>query len=87
MLEPVIKQREQILDELLVLRCQAGDRAALDLLVERWNPRLLRLARRLTQSDDADEVVQEAWLAIVRGVARLQDPALFPSWALRIASN
>ncbi|MCZ6507607.1 MAG: sigma-70 family RNA polymerase sigma factor [Acidobacteria bacterium] len=81
-----MRRPEQILDELLVLECQNGDRAALELLVERWQPRLLRLARRLTQGDEAGEAVQEAWLAIVRGLGRLEDPARFGTWAYRIVA-
>ncbi len=77
---------DRVLEELLVLRSQSGDRAAFDRLVELWHPRLLRLARRLTRSDAADGVVQEAWLAIVRGLSKLKDPALFGPWALRIVS-
>ena len=80
-------REERALEELLVLRCQARDRAALDLLVERWHPRLLRLVRRLTQEHDVDEVVQEIWLSIVRGLQGLRDPAHFASWAYRLASN
>lgn len=79
-----MRRREQVLDELLVLECQNGNRASLELLVDRWQPRLLRLARRLTQSDEAGEAVQEAWLAIVRGLGRLDDPARFGTWASRI---
>jgi RNA polymerase sigma-70 factor (ECF subfamily) len=32
-------------------------------------------------------VTQETWLAIVRGISRLSDPARFKSWAYRIATN
>lgn len=82
------RRPEAILDELLVLRCQAGDGWALQRLAERWHPRLLRHAQRLTgQKDATDDAVQEAWLAIVRGVARLDDPARFPAWAYRITAN
>lgn len=82
-----MKRREQILDELLVLRSQGGDQIAFEHLARRWQPRFLKLARRLTQSPDAGEVVQEAWLAIVRGLKRLDDPARFGTWALRIVAH
>src|SRR3954470_3638695 len=79
---------DQVLDELLVLRCQDGDAAALDELVRRWQPRLLRHAWHLTgQPDAAADVTQDAWLAIVRGFPRLHDPALFRSWAYRIVTH
>jgi len=82
-----MKRREQILDELLVLRSQGGDLAAFEHLARRWQPRLLRLAGRLTQSPEAGEVVQEAWLAIVRGLPRLGDPERFGTWAMRIVAH
>jgi RNA polymerase sigma-70 factor (ECF subfamily) len=83
-----VRRPEAILDELLVLRCRAGDRWAAERLAERWHPRLLRHAWRLTgQEDAAADAVQEAWLAIVRGLARLDDPARFRAWAYRITGN
>ena len=82
------KQPERIFDEWLVLRCQGGDAEALEQLVRRWQPRLRRHAWRLLQGDDVVvDILQEAWLAIVRGLGRLEDPASFPKWAYRIVSN
>lgn len=79
---------DDILDELLVLRCQDGDAKALEALVGRWGHRLRRHAWRLTgRVDAASDVVQEAWVAIVRGIRRLDDPARFQPWALRIVTN
>ncbi|REJ96906.1 MAG: sigma-70 family RNA polymerase sigma factor [Planctomycetota bacterium] len=82
------KSTEAIYDELLVLKCQDGDDAALEELVERWQSRLFRHAMQLTaRRDVANDVVQEGWIAIVRGLSRLRDPASFPKWAYRIVGN
>ncbi|MEE8170682.1 MAG: RNA polymerase sigma factor [Phycisphaerae bacterium] len=79
---------EDIEDELLVLRCQGGEPEAFNALVSRWQPRLQRLAKRLTADRDAaSDLVQDAWLAIVRGLRRLDDPARFRAWAYRIVTN
>lgn len=79
---------EQIYDELLVLRCQDGESDALSELAERWQGRLHRHAWRLAASGEvASDAVQEAWLAIVRNIRRLDDPALFPAWAYRIVTH
>src|SRR5688572_19363110 len=79
---------DQALDELLVLRCQDGDASALDELVCRWQPRLLRHAWHLTRrADAASDVTQESWLGIVRGIGRLADPAMFRAWAYRIVTH
>jgi RNA polymerase sigma-70 factor (ECF subfamily) len=79
---------EQVLDELLVLECKTGDQEALKQLVDRWQPRLLRYAFRLTHSQDAvPDIVQEAWMAIVKGLKKLDDPARFRPWAYRITTR
>lgn len=80
--------RKRLLGEYLVLQAQAGDRRAFEQLVRLWQGDLLRHARRL--SDDAEQagdIMQEAWLDIVRGLNRLQAPAAFPAWAWRIVSR
>ena len=79
---------EQPVDELLVMDCQDGSRKAMELLIGRWQRRLWRYALRLTGDPEAAwDVTQESWLAIVRGVSRLDDPARFGSWAYRIVTN
>lgn len=83
-----IKSQEQLYDELLVLKCQQHDLAAFNELVGRWQPRLWRYAYRLTGRDDvACDIVQEAWVAVVKGIFRLEDASLFPSWIYRILTN
>ena len=78
---------DDVYDELLVIRCQEGDHHALDELVGRWQRRLFDHARRLVRHQDAArDVVQEAWMAIVRGIGRLDDPASFRHWAYRIVT-
>jgi RNA polymerase sigma-70 factor (ECF subfamily) len=82
------KSRAQIYDELLVLKCQQGSRDAFEELVERWQRRLWHYAFQLTGSESvAWDVVQEAWFAIIRGLSKLQDAAVFPRWAFRILNN
>jgi len=79
---------EQPVDELLVMDCQDGSRKAMELLISRWQKRLWRYALRLTGDPEAAwDVTQESWLAIVRGISRLDDPARFGSWAYRIVTN
>ncbi|HBS28055.1 MAG TPA: RNA polymerase subunit sigma-70 [Phycisphaerales bacterium] len=81
---------DDIADELLVLTAQSGDSAALSALVARWHRPLIAHAAHLlggADRSDALDCVQEAWLGIVRGLSRLDDPARFRAWAFRIVTN
>lgn len=76
---------KQVLTELSVLSAQNGSETAFRDLHDLWDADLRRLALvRVESSAAADEVVTDVWLAIVRGLARLDDPACFPRWAFRI---
>ena len=82
------KPRERVIDELLVVRCQEGSRESFELLIRRCQRRLWRYARRLTGSNDAAwDVMQETWIAILRQIRKLNDPAWFAAWAYRIVRN
>ena len=82
------KSREQIYDELLVLKCQQADREAFNELVARWQKRLWNYAFRVTGSESAAwDIVQETWFGIIKGIRRLEDVAVFPQWAFRILNN
>ena len=83
-----MSQSERIKDELLVLEAQEGDADAFAALVDRWQPSLWRHAWRLIGDEDAAyDVLQEAWLAIVRGLGRLDDVSRFHAWAYAIVSH
>ena len=79
---------EEIYDEWLVLRCQGGDAAALAILVTRWQPRLLRFAVRvLGERDAAEDVVQSAWVDVVKRMDALRDPKAIRPWLFQIVAN
>jgi RNA polymerase sigma factor (sigma-70 family) len=82
------EQDERIIDELLVMECQDGSVRALDRLVSRWQKRLWRYAYRLTgDAEAAWDVTQESWLGVIRGLARLHDPARFRPWIYQIVTR
>ena len=67
---------------------QDGDRRAMQELVQRWQKRLWLHAYRLTANSEAAwDITQQTWLAIIKGLNRLHDPARFKSWAYRITTN
>lgn len=82
------RDSKQVLTEWLVLAAQAGDDAAFRDLHEIWRADLRRLALvRVERPDAVDEVLTDVWLAIARGLRRLDDPACFPRWAFRIVER
>ena len=86
--ERMSKATRQLEDELLVLMAQDGEAAAWDELVDRWQKPLWRHACRLTgRAEAAWDVMQEAWLGMVRGLAKLDDPRGFRAWAYRITTR
>jgi RNA polymerase sigma factor (sigma-70 family) len=81
--------RQQVRDEMVVVRCQLGERLALDELVERWHPRLWCYVQSMIgqsgRHDESEEAAQEAWIRVLRGLPRLREPARFAPWLFGIA--
>jgi RNA polymerase sigma-70 factor (ECF subfamily) len=81
------ERSSRIADEWLVLQSQDGDVRAFEQLVARWQDRLWRHARRLVRDDTAAwDVVQDAWMSMLKGLRRLDDPGAFAGWAYRIVT-
>ena len=78
--------RAQQEDELLVIRCQLGERPAFDELVERWYGPVWKYIRRVSGSDDAArDVAQDVWLRVLRGIGRVRDGSKLRPWLFGIA--
>jgi RNA polymerase sigma-70 factor (ECF subfamily) len=72
----------------VLLRVQAGDPEAFDLLVRRYLPRARQLARRLMQnSDDADDLVQDAFLRALERIGTFDVSRAFEPWFTRLLVN
>jgi RNA polymerase sigma-70 factor, ECF subfamily len=75
-------------DAELADRLRAGDEAAFRLVLDAWSPAMTRLARSFVSTDDsAEEVVQEAWLGVLKGVGRFEGRAALKTWVFRIVVN
>ena len=73
---------------LLVLRAQAGDREAMDRLLETCQSELLGyLSKMLRNRADAEDVLQTTLMQAIKKIKWLQEPALFRPWVFRIASR
>jgi RNA polymerase sigma-70 factor, ECF subfamily len=82
------KPLDQIYDALLILRVQAGDEIAFTELVRRFSPRLRYFLSSLaSDQNDVDDLLQNVWLDVYRGIERLTNPAAFPAWIYRIARS
>ena len=72
----------------LVARLRTGDESAFVELVRQYQPRLLRLAEATVGSRAvAEEVCQETWLAVIKGVDRFEGRSTFKTWLFRILLN
>jgi RNA polymerase sigma-70 factor (ECF subfamily) len=72
----------------LVARLRAGEEDAFVALVGMYQSRLLRLAGTVVASRSvAEEVVQDTWLAVVRGVDRFEGRSSFKTWLFHILLN
>src|SRR5690349_22589111 len=75
-------------DRRLIERAQAGDRSAFELLVQRYDRQVLRLALNvLGSAEDARDVYQEAFLKIYRNLHRFRFECAFYTWIYRIVTN
>lgn len=73
-------------DELLALRCQAGDPAAVAELIAAFErPLRYYLAKTLGDDDRAYDVLQELWLQASGGIRGLVEPAALRVWLYRLA--
>ena len=72
-------------DELLVVRCQLGERAAFEELIQRWHPPLWGYLRRVAGNDDAArDVIQDVWVRVLRGIGRLREGSRLRPWLFGI---
>jgi RNA polymerase sigma-70 factor (ECF subfamily) len=74
-------------DETLAARAAAGDGSAFELLVERYQARVYRLACRLTSDSDAPDVLQETFLQVYKHLSSFRGDSRFATWLYRIATN
>jgi RNA polymerase sigma-70 factor (ECF subfamily) len=72
----------------LIAGLRAGDEEAFMLLVDRYSGSLLRLAQTFVRDRAvAEEVVQETWLGVLRGIDRFEGRSSLKTWLYRILTN
>jgi len=72
----------------LIAALRAGDEAVFSRLVSEWSRSMLTLARHFVSTEaSAEEVVQETWLAVIKGLDRFEGRSALRTWVYRILVN
>jgi len=75
-------------DAVVVARLRARDEAMFAALIDAWSPGMLRAARAYVGDDHAaQDVVQEAWLGVLRGIGGFEERSSLRTWVYRILVN
>ena len=75
-------------DQALVARVQQGDKRAFDLLVSRYQHRIIKLVSRFVRNrDDAMDVAQDTFIKAYRALGNFRGESAFYTWLYRIAIN
>lgn len=75
-------------DDLLVIRCQEGDKKAFELLVKKYQRRIFHLIYRMTQDPSVVEpLAQEVFFKAYRAIQSFRRNSQFYTWLYRIAVN
>ncbi len=79
---------DQLIEQVLVLRCQIGDKDALAELIEQYQAPLRYFINRLSANPEmAEDIFQDTWLTVIRRIHRLKKTDAFSTWLYRIARN
>ncbi|MGI4858520.1 MAG: RNA polymerase sigma factor RpoE [Janthinobacterium lividum] len=79
---------EKDIDQVLVERVQQGDKAAFELLVAKYQRKIVRLISRLVRDPaEVEDVAQEAFIKAYRAIPQFRGESAFYTWLYRIAVN
>jgi len=82
------RMSEAEVDQMLVERVQKGDRRAFDLLINKYQHRIVSLVGRyVSDPADAMDVAQDAFIKAYRAIGRFRGDSAFYTWLYRIAIN
>ena len=82
------RMSEAQVDQLLVEQVQKGDTKAFDLLINKYQHRIVSLvARYVSDQTEAQDVAQEAFIKAYRAIDRFRGDSAFYTWLYRIAIN
>lgn len=75
-------------EQAIIDSLRRGDEEVFETLLDRWYSPMLRVARSYVRSEAvAEEVVQETWMAVLRGIDNFQGRSSLKTWIFRIVAN
>jgi RNA polymerase sigma-70 factor (ECF subfamily) len=75
-------------DAALLENLLGGDESAFSELVRRYHPTLVKVARYYVGSAaSAEDVAQDTWIAVIKGIEKFERRSSFKTWLLRICAN
>ena len=79
---------DKLIEQVLILRCQIGDKDALAGLIERYRAPLRYFISRLSANPEtAEDIFQDTWLTVIMLIHTLKKIDAFSTWLYRIARN
>ncbi len=79
---------DKLIEQVLILRCQIGDKDAFAGLIERYQAPLRYFISRLSANPEmAEDIFQDTWLTVIRRIHTLKKIDAFSTWLYRIARN
>ncbi len=78
----------RLIEQVIILRCQTGDKDAFAELIERYEAPLRYFISHLSSNNEVTEdIFQDTWLTVIRRICSLKKTEAFPTWLYRIARN
>src|SRR5579871_2575001 len=87
LLAPAGASRGELDDATLIASVKRGDPGSREALYHRYKRRVYGLALRIVGASDAEEVAQEAFIRIFRGLPKFRGDAALSTWIYRLAVN
>ena len=85
---PDVQQIAATEEAQLVARLRAGDEEAFEMLVRRYHASMMAVARTYVKTRAlAEEVVQDAWMGVLKGIDRFEGRSSLKTWVMRIVVN
>ena len=83
-----MNENDRLIEQVIILRCQAGDNDAFAKLIERYQAPLRYFISHLSSNNEVTEdIFQDTWLTVIRRIYNLKSTEAFSTWLYRIARN